>query len=285
MPPVPTNISSSDQELIKELLDQKPAEFTDLTVTQSEAFEDGVLEEGNHLLIAETGNGKTFVAEAVTKKALRQGNNVAYLVPSVALVGEKHATVSAWTPESATVNKGYGYQDAEVVVATFESFFEAVIRGYADRFDTVVLDDFHEIYSGHRGPNIEKGISAALDRDMEILGISATVGNPHTIARWLEADLTISSEERAVPISEEPVEKTQEDYADQISRIIRNNREKGPFLVFNDTTSNAAARAKGLADEHSFDTGDSVNFHEQVDEAVKTELTDTHEESVPHKAG
>ncbi|MDZ5811544.1 DEAD/DEAH box helicase [Halorubrum sp. AD140] len=277
MPPIPESIPESDQELIQELLDQKPPEFTDLTLTQYEAFENGALDEGNHLLIAETGNGKTFVAEAVTKKALQDGKKVAYLVPSVALVGEKHATVSAWTPKSVTVNKGRGYKEADVVVATFESFFEAVVRGYADRFDTVILDDFHEIYSSQRGPNIEKGISAALDAEMEILGISATVGNPHTIARWLDAELTISSEERAVPIKEIPIEKGDEEYALQIARIIRDNRDKGPFLVFNDTTRNAEARARGVADELTFDTGEDVNFRAKVEEAVKTELTDTHE--------
>lgn len=276
MSSIPDSIPESDQELIQDLLGQKPTEFTDLTITQYEAFEQGVLNEGNHLLVAETGNGKTFVAEAVTKKALQNGNNIAYLVPSIALVSEKHATLSAWAPERVTVNKGHGYTEADIIVATFESFFEAVIRGYADRFDTVVLDDFHEIYSSHRGPNIEKGISAALDQDMELLGISATVGNPHTIARWLDADLTISSEERAVPISEQPVEKTSDSYAKQITGIIRSNREKGPFLVFNDTTSNAEARARGVADTTSFDTGDNVNFRAQVEDAVTTELTDTH---------
>jgi len=277
MPSVPDSIPQTDQGLIQELLDQKPSEFTDLTVTQYEAFADRVLDDGNHLLVAETGNGKTFVAEAVTKKALQNGDNVAYLVPSVALVGEKHATVSAWTPESVTVNKGHGYTKADVVIATFESFFEAVVRGYADRFDTVILDDFHEIYSSQRGPNIEKGISAAINGDMEILGISATVGNPHTIARWLDADLTISSEDRAVPIEEQPVEKTDEKYARQISRLIQDHREKGPFLVFNDTTRNAEARARGVADELTFDTDNSIDFHAKVKEVIKTELTDTHE--------
>lgn len=280
MPPVPDSIPETDQELIEALLDQKPPEFTDLTVTQYEAFEDGVLDEGNHLLVAETGNGKTFVAEAVAKKALQNGDNVAYLVPSVALVGEKHATVSAWTPESVTVNQGHGYTEADVVVATFESFFEAVIRGYTDRFDTVVLDDFHEIYSSHRGPNIEKGISAALDQDMDILGISATVGNPHTIARWIDADLTISSEDRAVPIIEEPVEKTGEGYDEQITRLIRSNRDKGPYLVFNDTKKNAEARASGLAEEISFDTGADVDFRADVESEVTTELTDSHKELI-----
>ncbi|WP_330633588.1 DEAD/DEAH box helicase [Halocatena halophila] len=280
MPSVPSNISKSDRDLINELLDQKPAEFTDLTVTQYEALEEGVLAEGNHILIAETGNGKTFVAETVTKNALQQGDNVAYLVPSVALVSEKHATISAWTPESITVSQGHGYTEANVIVATFESFFEAVIRGYADRFDTVILDDFHEIYSSHRGPNIEKGISAALDRNAEILAISATVGNPHTIARWLNADLTISSEKRAVPIAEHPVEKTREDYAEQIDAIIRSNREKGPFLVFNDTTSHAEARARGVAKNIAFQTEKDIDFHELVEEAISTELTDKHRELI-----
>lgn len=277
MPPAPENIPQPDQELIQELLNQKPPEFTDLTVTQYEAFEDGILNDGNHLLIAETSNGKTFVAEALTKKALQDGDNVAYLVPSVALVGEKHATISAWTSESATVNKGRGYTEADVVVATFESFFEAVIRGHADRFDTVILDDFHEIYSSHRGPNIEKGISAALNGDMEVLGISATVGNPHTIARWLNADLTISSEDRAVPIEEIPVERTEEKYASQIASLIQNNREKGPFLVFNDTTSHAESRARGVASELSFETDADIDFRAEVKDRISTELTDAHE--------
>lgn len=230
--------------------------------------------------MAETGNGKTFVAEAVTKKALANGENVAYLVPSVALVGEKHASVSAWTDEHFSVNKARGYKEADVIVATFESFFEAVIRGYADRFDVVILDDFHEIYSSTRGPNIEKGISAALDSDKEVLGMSATIGNPHTIARWLDAELTISSEERAVPIEEIPVGKTGEDYAAQLTRLIRENFDRGPFLVFNDTKPNAEARARGVSEKVSFDLGEDIDFRKKVDGAIKTELTDKHKELI-----
>ncbi len=279
MPPIPDGIPESDQELIQELLDAKPPEFTDLTLTQYEAFEDGALSDGNHLLVAETGNGKTFVAEAVTKKALQNGDNVAYLVPSVSLVNEKHEQLNAWTPEGVMIGQGAGYTESDVIVATFESYFEAVIRGYADRFDTVILDDFHEIYSTQRGPNIEKGISAALDGDADILGISATIGNPHTIARWLDATLTISSEERAVPITEHPIEKTGDPYAEQIARIIDEHNDKGPFLVFNDTKPNAETRARGVADALSFDTG-GVNFRELVEDAVSTTLTETHEELI-----
>lgn len=276
MASIPENIPDGDQRLIKELLEQKPPEFTDLTQTQHEAFENGALDDENHLLIAETGNGKTFVAEAISKKSLQNNENVAYLVPSVALVGEKHKTISSWVSDGVEVNSGYGYEEADVIVATFESFFEAVIRGYAQRFDTVILDDFHEIYSSQRGPNIEKGISAALDQQQQIFALSATVGNPEAIARWLEARLTISSEERSVPISEHPVEKTGEAYAKQIGRVIESNKEKGPFLVFNDTTRNAEARAKGVSDRVSFDVDEDIDFRSKVADSVTTELTDSH---------
>jgi replicative superfamily II helicase len=280
MPPVPDSLSKADRALVEDLLAQKPAAFTDLTQTQYEAFDQGVLDEGNHLLLAETGNGKTFVAEAVIKKALQQNERVAYLVPSRALVGEKHDTIASWAPESATITKGRGYTQADVGVATFESYYEAVIRGYAHRFDVVVLDDFHEIYSSHRGPNIEKAISAALEANQELLGISATIGNPDAIARWLDADLTISTERRAVPIDERPVEKTDEHYGTQIARIIRDNRERGPFLVFNYATAHTKSRAERIATELSLETGADVDFRAAVEAAVSTELTDAHRELI-----
>jgi replicative superfamily II helicase len=279
MPQIPEDIPEKDRKLVQELLEQKPPEFTELTQTQYEAFENSVLGEENHLLIAETGNGKTFVAEAVIKKAVSRGETVAYLVPSRSLVGEKYNTFASWLPDSTDIREGRGYTDADVIVSTFESFFEASIRGYTGRFDHVVLDDFHEIYSTHRGPNIEKAISSAINDGKSILGISATVGNPHTVARWMEARLTISTEERAVPIAENPVETdSNSTYAEQITNIIRQDEDKGPFLVFNDTTRNAEARARGVANRHSFNMGDDVDFRSQVEEVITTEMNDSHEE-------
>lgn len=276
MPDIPETIPPEDKQLIRGLLDDKPAEFTDLTLTQHEAFADGVLDDNNHLLVAETGNGKTFVAEALCRKALNEGEKVAYLVPSVALVGEKHEIITQWADDRATINQGYGYADADIIVATFESYFEAAIRGLADRFDRVVLDDFHEIYSSHRGPNIEKGISAALDNGSSVLAVSATVGNPHTVARWLDADLTISSEERAVPIREQPVEKTEQDYATQIAGVIRRNRDNGPFLVFNETKPYTESRARGVSQKVSFKVESDIDFREEISSRIDTELTESH---------
>lgn len=278
---IPDNIPREDQELIRELLDEKPPEFTELKQTQYEAFSQGALSDDNHVLVAHTGNGKTLCAEAVAKKSFKENENVAYLVPSTSLVNDKHEAIQNWAPDSATVTKGKGYTDANLIVATFESYFEAVIRGYSGRFDTVILDDFHEIYDGsHRGPTIEKGISAALDQNCEIFAMSATIGNPEDIADWLDARLTVSSEKRAVPIEERPVEKTNDSYADQIANIINNNPDKGPYIVFCDTTRNVESRALGIAEKMSFETPKYIDFENKVKTNISTELTDDHEELV-----
>lgn len=274
---IPEELSETDVEIVQEIIDSHG--FPGLTQTQAEAFEGGALDKNNTLLVAETGNGKTLVAEAVANKALQNNKTVAYLVPSRALLGEKRSLIEEWVDDSTVVRESNGYTKADVMVATFESFYEAVIRGYAGRYDTVILDDFHEIYSGHRGPNIEKAISAILNQEKHVFAMSATLGNPDVIARWLNADLVYSTEKRAVPIDERPIGKANDSYAKQIAGIISHNREKGPFLVFNDTTSNAKARAEGLADELSFDSPD-VNYRERVKEEIDTGLSKAHKELI-----
>lgn len=281
MAAVPGDIPDSDRRLLSELLDSKPEAFTDLTDTQAQAFSEGALDDGNHLLIAETGNGKTFVAEAKTRKALNNNERVAYTVPSRALQKEKYETLTQWLPDDVEIANGTGYPDADVIVSTFESFFAAVLRGLVDGYDLVVFDDFHVIYGAFRGPSIEKAMSASRDADMEIFAMSATVGNPDVIARWIGGRLTISDEPRSVPINEEPVGKlpsNQKAIGNQVTDIIENNPEKGPYLVFNDTKANAESRAKTIADHVSFET--ETDFEGAVQDVISTELTDAHEELI-----
>ncbi|WP_435181510.1 DEAD/DEAH box helicase [Halorussus sp. AFM4] len=105
-----------------------------------------MLDGGNHLLVAETGNGKTLCAEAVTKQTLDAGGRVAYLVPSHQLVGAKEDELNEWAEGEYDVRPG-GYRDADVAVATFDSFYQAMLRDTGDvrALDLVVLDDFHII--------------------------------------------------------------------------------------------------------------------------------------------
>ena len=93
--------------------------YDSLKKTQRLALKDGILDAGNHLLVAETGNGKTLCAEAVTKKHLDQGGRAAYLVPSRQLVRDKRDSLQEWGSDEHRIHSGPGAdQFSDVIVAT-----------------------------------------------------------------------------------------------------------------------------------------------------------------------
>ena len=259
--------------VVQEILDAHG--YGSLKRTQEQAFESGILEGGNHLLVADTGNGKTLCAEAVTNQTLEDGGRVAYLVPSRQLVRDKRESIQEWC--DGDVWSGYGaWNRADVAVGTFDSFYQAILNdvGNARAFDYVVLDDFHEIYGSYRGPSIEKSIAAMLDYDINIFAMSATVGNPKLLADWMDANLIESEEGRQIEIVEEPVEvggsRTKQE---QIANFIESQKDKGPFIVFNASRNKAESRAKAIAGTSAFDDVADVDFKPELQDTVSGRLT------------
>ena len=84
---IPDNLSQPDIERVESLLLRKG--FDSVNETQAAFLEASGMNEGNTLLCAEAGNGKTFCAETVVQRALENGKSVAYLVPSVSLTNGK----------------------------------------------------------------------------------------------------------------------------------------------------------------------------------------------------
>ena len=254
--------------------------------TQAAFLKSDGMNEGNTLLCAETGNGKTFCAETVVQRALENGKSVAYLVPSVSLTNGKYESINEWldggyTLANTTWGDTAGYQHADVIVATFDSYYEAAIRGVGLGVDTLIFDDFHEIYSDFRGDTIEKCLTIARQNGAEIFANSATVGNPDEIARWLESDIVISPAKRGVPIVERPVKKgdSRRSYGAFIGDLIMDNREVGPFMIFNFSTSNAQTRALRIKDNCRFERPD-IDYRAKVEVAVDTVLTSTHHDLI-----
>lgn len=263
-----------DVDLIETILQQKG--FDSLTETQKEAFDAGVLDDTNSLLIAETGNGKTLCAEAFMYKNFGSGT-VAYLVPSRQLVTEKIEQFDEWVPRHISV--GQSFSD-DVVVKTFESFYWSYISsGRHRQYDAIVFDDFHEMYSGTRGVDIEKALTMAKNTDATILGMSATIGNPQEMADWMNADCIISESKRGVPVTEHPVEVDDSftSRGEQISHIIDQNIEKSPFLVFVYQRSWTESRAKSIADSRDF-SQKKTDFVSKIEQALSTKITSTYEE-------
>lgn len=277
--PPDLDISAENKAILAELMDAHG--YDGLKKTQAFAFENGILNEGNDLLIAETGNGKTLTAEGVVRKHLNKGNRVAYLVPSVQLVWAKKESLQEWAEDDYSVYSGHGkYRTADIAVGTFDSFYQAILQGAegARSLDAIILDDFHELYSDFRGTAIELAISAALYEDIDIYGISATLGNPDELGKWMDADAHISPEERQIPIKEYAVDASTSSTKEKIIDVINQNPDKGPYLVFCFAKSWTESRAKGLAEADLFDGPSGRNLRKELSDRVDGMLTETHRE-------
>jgi helicase len=266
------NVSDKNKERIRTIM--RSHGFSELKPTQKQAFNDGVLDEGNNLLVAETGNGKTLCAEALVKKHIDNNDRVAYLVPSTQLVNSKKNSIEQWIEDEVEVATGSRkYHHSEVVVATFNSFYQAILRGVgnARSFDLAILDDFHELYGSFIGSGLEKSIAAAKQYSIELFSMSATIGNPEEIASWLDADLTVSDEKRSIPIQEKSIPITGSSKKKSLIDLTEDVSEKSPILIFNYAKSWTETRAKGIADRNIFN-GPDIDVDEKLEEITDGNL-------------
>lgn len=270
------DLATDDVEIIEEIMSAHG--YGSLKKTQQLAFNNGILSRGNHLLVAETGNGKTLCAEAVAKKQLEQGGRVAYVVPSRQLVRAKKESLCEWGNNEYQIRSdSRAYESADIVVATFDSFYRAILRnrGSVRSIDLAILDDFHEIYGGFRGPEIEKAIAAAMYERIEIFAMSATLGNAEELAKWMDAELTISPEGRQIPIEEHIVSAGHQDKSEAIVDLLRRESDKAPFLIFNYAKPWTQSRAETVAETRLFADLSNRDFHRELRNKIEGEMTDT----------
>lgn len=287
--PPDLDLSAENKAILAELLDAHG--YDGLKETQAFAFERGIMDDGNDILVAETGNGKTLTAEAIVKKHLDCGDRVAYLVPSTQLVWAKKDALQEWAGTDYRIYTGRGkYRSADVAVATFDSFYQAILTGAegARELDAIILDDFHELYSGFRGRGIELAISAAMyegsqrsgsggsESSTRLYGVSATLGNPEELGRWMNADIHISPEDRQVPIKEFTVDTSSNSKKQAIIDVMEENPEKGPFLVFCYAKSWVESRASAIADAGLFDGPPRPELRSELADRIDGMLTSTH---------
>jgi len=192
--------------------------FERLLPVQTLAVENGLLEGRDQLIVSATATGKTLVGEMAGLDRLLNGEGkVLFLVPLVALANQKYAEFQEQYGDVADMTLRVGASrinddgsqfdpDADIVVGTYEGIDHALRVG-RDLGDvgTVVIDEIHTLGEPERGHRLD-GLIARLreycrDRrdDPQWIYLSATVGNPGTLAEALGATL-IEFEERPVPI-------------------------------------------------------------------------------------
>lgn len=167
---------------------------------------------GRSLLLAcPTASGKSLVAYLALLRAAEAHRTGLYLVPLRALAYEKAEELAKFEELGIKVGISIGDFDLpadrldrlDILVATSEKADGLLRRGHPwlDRLGVVVADEVHLMRDPDRGPTLEVSLTRLRRRypDLQIVALSATVGNSEELARWLEAD-HIASSFRPVPL-------------------------------------------------------------------------------------
>ena len=192
---------------------------------------------GNCLLVLPTGYGKTMPAKFLIDKKVSAGERVIFCSPLKALTAEQFGDFSRFwktcevTGESDTIFNYESLSEFKVYIFTYEKL-ESILMSEKKRtlfFDellisSVIIDEIHSIDDKSRGANLETVIIMlkTLYPLVDILGLSATIGNYEDFGKWLNAKIIRAPpEERPIPlkIELECYEKTRNSWNDLYTKF------------------------------------------------------------------
>jgi len=217
-------------ERLKQLLESEGVK--ELFPPQTEACKRGLFSGRNIIMSTQTASGKTLIAEiACINNVLSGRGKSAYLTPLKALAMEKLADFKRYEVLGVKTALSIGDYDSsdpylheyDVVVSTYEKM-DSLLRHkprWFSQVSLIVIDEIHYVDDPERGPVLESLISKvkAQRRDIQIVGLSATIGNPEELARWLDAELVVS-EWRPVPLREGVYFKNRIVYSDGAVKLV-----------------------------------------------------------------
>ncbi|MCU4972234.1 ATP-dependent DNA helicase [Halobacteria archaeon AArc-m2/3/4] len=271
---------------------------------QAAAVDAGALEGDNLVAAVPTASGKTMIAALSMLSAVKRGGKALYIVPLRALASEKKAEFEAYEEFGVTTGVTTGNYESnsewlstkDIVVATSEKV-DSLVRNGADWLSDltcVVSDEVHLIDDGNRGPTLEVTLAKLrkLNPQLQVVALSATVGNAGEIADWLDASL-VDTDWRPIDLRmgvhygnalnfddgdtrEVPVQGSEKQEAALVRDILE---EGGSSLVFVNSRRNAEAAARRLAGVASNElTGDEraelAELAEEIREVSDTETSD-----------
>lgn len=150
------------------------------------------LEYEDVLVTAPTGSGKTWIAREEIRRLLNSGRRAWYTSPLKALTNSKYQEfIDEFGAERVGILTGDRKEnaDAPLIVGTTEIYrnqlFDSLRGGNEVTADLVVMDEAHYLADEERGHVWEEAIILTPPR-IRLLLLSATIGNAHEFALWLE---------------------------------------------------------------------------------------------------
>ena len=174
----------------------------DLRPGQQKALDAGLLDNKSMLICTPTASGKTIIAEMAFMDHIHNSKGkVVYIVPLKALANEKYKDFKAKYSFKIALSIGdldavdSHLADYDLIICTSEKL-DSLLRHHApwlSQVSLLVIDEIHLLNDTSRGPTLEI-ILTIIRRQLkhvQIVGLSATIGNPEELASWLDAALVL----------------------------------------------------------------------------------------------
>lgn len=246
---------------------------THLLPVQVMAVNVGLLAGENLLVVSATASGKTLIGELAGIPRALKGGKFLYLSPLVALANQKYRDFQKRygkldlkvsikvgmsrikAREELSLPKGK-VEDSDIVVGTYEGLDFLLRAGRASELSnlsTVVVDEIHMLGDADRGPRL-KGLIQRLRflfPNLQIIGLSATVGNNQEIANEFGMKL-VEYSKRPVPLERHLIfARSEEDKNHWMTQITRSEFQKrsqkgfhGQSIIF----TNSRRKTHSIAD-------------------------------------
>ncbi|WP_414468638.1 DUF5814 domain-containing protein [Methanobacterium sp. ACI-7] len=248
-----SKISIDEINIPKELKKVLKKQGKHLLPVQALALSNGLLEGNNILVVSATASGKTMIGELAGIPNALKGKKFIFLTPLVALANQKYrdfkkrysklglkvairvgmSRINAKEELSITDED---VRTADIIVGTYEGLDFLIRSGKAEELGelgTVVVDEIHMLDDEERGPRLNGLLDRlkSIFKGTQIIGLSATVKNPETIAKEFGMKL-VQYDKRPVPLERHLIfARSEYDKEDVMARLARseykNISEKG----------------------------------------------------------
>lgn len=262
-----------DMKIPKELKKILKRHGNYLLPVQYKAVQNGLIEGENLLIVSATASGKTLIGEIAGIPNATNGKKFVFLTPLVALANQKYRDfkkkysklglkvaikvgMSRIKAKEELTLPDDDIKNADIVVGTYEGLDFLLRSGKAGDFGeigTVVIDEIHMLDDEERGPRLNGLIKRlkSLFKDIQIIGLSATVQNPKEIANEFSMKL-VEYDKRPVPLERHLIfaksEYEKMDIITKLSRAEYKNISKKGFHGQTIIFTNSRRKTHSIAD-------------------------------------
>ena len=262
---------------------------------QAECVEKGMFSGKNLLVAIPTASGKTLIAEMAMHQHISRGGKCLYIVPLKALASEKYEEFGGKRARVGISTGDFDRRDEylgrnAIIVATSEKVDSLIRNGapWLPELTLLVVDEVHLLDDPSRGPTLEMVIAKLRSRSpqLQVIALSATIGNPGSLAGWLDAALVTSTwrpvdlrpgvfYQGAIHFHSGTRQVAQVSKYEDLDLLADTVAEGGQCLVFVASRKNAEAFAKRAAKKLECDSPELGEYARQLEKLAETEMDRT----------